>query len=165
MWTRRSNAEDVAKGALAGLIGGLVGSLTMELFQAGLKKVSGAQETANDPATVKVAQSVSEVTRDKSLAGDEKNPAGEIVHYAFGGTAGAVYGMAAEALPKASAGWGLLFGTALWLVADEIGVPAAGLGKYPNETPAADQASALAAHLIYGLTADAVRRGVLVVLG
>ena len=165
MWTRKSNGEDVAKGALAGLIGGLVGALTMELFQAGLKKVSGQQAGGGEPATVKVAQSVSEAARDKPLAGDEKNPAGEMVHYAFGGTAGAVYGMAAEALPKASAGWGLLFGAALWLVADEVGVPAAGLGKYPNETPAAEQASALAAHLIYGLTADAVRRGVLVVLG
>ena len=92
------------KGALAGLIGGLVGSLTTELFQAGLKKVSSQQEGAGDPATVKVAQNVSEATRDQPLAEREKNPVGEMVHYAFGGTAGAVYGIAAEALPKASVG-------------------------------------------------------------
>jgi putative membrane protein len=165
MWKRRMNAQNVAKGALAGLIGGVVGALTMELFQAGLKKASGQRKAGGEPATVTVAQNVSEATRDKGLAEKEKSPAGEMVHYAFGASAGAVYGVAVEALPKASAGWGALFGAALWLLADEIGVAAAGLGKYPDEAPVSEQASALAAHLVYGLTTDAVRRGVLVVLG
>ncbi len=153
------------KGALAGLIGGLAGSLTMELFQAGLKKVSGEKGGGGEDATVKAAERISEGVRNESLEEDEKQPAGEMVHYAFGGGAGLVYGIAAEALPKSSAGWGLLFGAVLWLLADEIGVPAAGLANGPNKTPVSQHASALAAHLVYGATTDVVRRGVLTVLG
>lgn len=163
--TSESSAQDIAKGALAGLIGGLIGSLTMELFQAGLKKASGQEESGKgEPATVKVAQKVSQEVRDRPLAEDEKAPAGEMVHYAFGAAAGAMYGVAAAALPKSSAGWGLLFGAVMWLLADEVGVPAAGLSKKPDETPASQHAAALAAHLVYGATADTVRRGVLTLL-
>jgi len=158
------NKEDLAKGALAGMVGGLVGSLTMELFQAGLKKVSGSQG-GGQSSTEKVAEGISESVRDQPLEESEKRTGSELVHYAFGASAGVVYGVAAEALPKASAGWGALFGGVLWLLADEIGVPAVGLTKGPDEAPASEQASNFAAHLVYGVTADLVRRGVLTVLG
>ncbi len=165
MYKTKVSAQEIAKGALAGLIGGVAGSLTMELFQAGLKKASGQQEQGEgEPATIQVAQKVSETVRDKALTENEKNPAGEMVHYAFGAGAGALYGVAAAALPKASAGFGLLFGAVLWLLADEIGVPTAGLSKPPGEVPVREHASAFAAHLVYGSTADAVRRCVLKVL-
>ena len=54
---------------------------------------------------------------------------------------------------------GIPFGAALWLAADEIGVPAAGLAKGPAEYPVSKHASALAAHLVYGATTELVRRG------
>lgn len=165
MWTRRVNPENTWKGALAGAIGGIVGSLVMELFQAGLQKATGQKSSEGEPATVKAANRVSVAATDEPVAEENKNMAGEMVHYAMGAGSGMVYGLAAEVLPKSSAGYGALFGAALWMLADEVGVPAAGLAKSPDETPASQQASALAAHLVYGLTTDAVRRGVLVVLG
>ena len=60
---------------------------------------------------------------------------------------------------------GLPFGAAVWIVADEIGVPLAGLSKPPTEYPLRDHASAFAAHLVFGVTTEGVRRLVLGVLG
>jgi len=37
---------------------------------------------------------------------------------------GALYGAAAEFIPQARAGFGLVFGTVLWAAADEVVVPA-----------------------------------------
>jgi len=56
--------------------------------------------------------------------------------------------------------WGLgaPFGTALWLGADEVAVPAFHLAGPPWKTPASVHARALAAHLVYGLTTEGVRR-------
>jgi uncharacterized membrane protein YagU involved in acid resistance len=62
--------------------------------------------------------------------------------------------------PSTTAAWGLPFGAAVWLGADEVAVPAFGLSKAPMEYPASTHASALAAHLVYGLTVDVVRRAV-----
>ncbi len=52
------------------------------------------------------------------------------------------------------------FGAALWLGADEVAVPLFGLSGPPFAYPASTHASALAAHLVYGATADLVRRAV-----
>lgn len=46
----------------------------------------------------------------------------------------------------------------------KVAVPALGLSKKPAEYPAAVHAQALASHLVYGLTTDLVRRGLLRVL-
>jgi putative membrane protein len=73
---------------------------------------------------------------------------------------GAVYGGLTEALPRSAAGWGLPFGALLWLGADEIAVPSLGLSGSPADAPVSTHASALASHLVYGVTADAVRRAV-----
>ena len=55
---------------------------------------------------------------------------------------------------------GLPFGAAFWLLADETAVPLLGLSKGPTEYPLSTYAYALASHLVYGLTAEAVRRAV-----
>ena len=83
---------------------------------------------------------------------------GPVVHYAFGATMGAVYGGLSAVLPETSLGFGTAFGTALFAVADEIAVPALGLSKPPTETPASSHVMALASHLVWGSTTEAVRR-------
>jgi putative membrane protein len=109
---------------------------------------------------MKVAAAVSERALDRKLRKEEKSAAGPIVHYAFGSTMGAVYGAAAEMIPATARGWGMPFGTALWFSADEVAVPSLGLSRSPTETPLSSHASALAAHLVYGLAAESVRRAV-----
>lgn len=152
----------ILKGGLAGLIGGLAASFVMSQFQALLSDLSedgdssdGSEET---PANVKVADEVSETVFDHKLTKSEERPAGEIVHYAMGGVSGLIYGAAAEVDPMATVGGGLPFGAAVWMVADNIAVPALGFSKPMNEYPVSTHVYALSSHLVYGLTTEVVRR-------
>jgi putative membrane protein len=156
------------KGAVAGLAGGLLGAWVMNQFQAGLSKLSRHQERAEgqkpsqseegDDATVKAASAISQTLLHHQLTSDEKRVAGPVVHYAFGSLVGGLYGAMAEVVPVTAKAWGVPFGAAVWLGADEVGVPAAGLSQSPEKAPVTTHASALAAHLVYGATADGVRR-------
>ncbi|HEX8845288.1 MAG TPA: DUF1440 domain-containing protein [Pyrinomonadaceae bacterium] len=175
--------SDVWKGLAAGLVGGLVASWTMNQFQAawsrvaeGFEKSHGAQsmkpsegeETGRSPedkeeqddATVKAARAVSEGIFGHELKESEKEAAGAAVHYAFGTAVGGLYGAVAELSPEVTTGVGLPFGTAFWLVADETAVPLLGLAKAPTEYPLSTHVYALASHLVYGATAELVRRAV-----
>jgi putative membrane protein len=164
MHRRRADGDRaLARGLVSGVIGGLAAAFVMNQFQAGLSSLSkpegsGSQESSGgDDATVQVASAISE-SAGHALTEDEKASAGPAVHYAFGATMGAVYGLLSEVAPVTAIGWGMPFGAALWLAADEVAVPAFGLSKSPAEYPASTHASALASHLVYGLSVDAVRR-------
>jgi putative membrane protein len=183
----RESEHNAFKGLAAGIIGGLIASWVMNEFQAlvskssqqkdgdksqqsssaqsngGQSKAQGQQQQnqdseEEDDATVKAAQAISETLLDHSLAKSEKKPAGAAAHYAMGATSGALYGIAAEVAPVVSSGAGLPFGAAVWLVADDIVVPALGLSKPLTEYPLSTHAYALASHFVYGLTTDIVRR-------
>jgi putative membrane protein len=149
--------SDVWKGVVAGMAGGLIASWAMSRLP---KPSPEPAERESDDATVNAASAISEAAADHRLTNDEKKVAGPAVHYAFGTMMGALYGGVAELWPQARAGWGLPFGAALWLGADEVIVPSLGLGSTPLETPAPVHAYALAAHLLYGLTTDTLRRGI-----
>jgi len=73
---------------------------------------------------------------------------------------GGLYGMIAGRRPKARAGLGSCFGAALWLISDEIAVPAFGLSKKPTEYPLSTHKEVLAAHIVYGVATDSLGRGV-----
>jgi putative membrane protein len=176
----RRGERDVLKGLVAGLAGGLVASWTMNQFQAFWTKVSESVESAQDgssaeqqsengeqqsgaeqdDATVKAATAISEGIFDHKLTKREKQIAGPAVHYAFGTLTGGLYGAVAELAPEVTAGGGLPFGAAFWLVADETAVPLLGLSKAPTEYPLSTHAYALASHFVYGLSAELVRRAV-----
>jgi hypothetical protein len=113
--------------------------------------------TEAEPATVKAAEFVSEKIFGHRLAKDEKKIAGDAVHYATGAASGAVYGVAAELAPEVTAGAGLPFGTAVWLVVDEAAVPLLGLAKGPTEYPLSTHVYALASHFVYGISTEVVR--------
>ena len=115
-------------------------------------------DEADENATVKTAQRISREVLQHELTSTEKKLAGPAVHYAYGSLVGTLYGGLAEFLPGVSTGMGLPFGFALWLLGDEIAVPALGLAKPPTEYPPQMHADALAAHLMYGLTNDVLRR-------
>lgn len=83
---------------------------------------------------------------------------GSVLHYGFGATAGAVYGLLARRWPGVTAGAGLAYATGVWLVADEIMVPAMGLADPPHRTPLRRHAYALVGHWAYGTALEAVRR-------
>lgn len=183
---------DVMKGLAAGVVAGIVASWVMNQFQStwsklieGKEKPHGAQslqegsphhgvareleergsDDEEDNAAVRAGTAVTEFVFDKKLTREEKQTAGAVAHYAMGAASGAIYGAAAEFTPLATAGAGLPFGAAVWLVADEAVVPAAGLSKGPTEYPLSVHAYALASHLVFGASTEVVRRAVRRALG
>lgn len=161
---KKVNSNNVVKGAVAGLIGGVVATFVMTQFQTLLSSLTedknGSGGEKAEPATVKAAKEISEGVFGHKLTKAEKEPAGEAVHYAMGGTSGLIYGMAAEIAPLTTLGAGLPFGAAVWFVADDVVVPALGLSKPATEYPISTHAYALSSHLVYGLATDLVRRAV-----
>ncbi len=159
---KKTDANDVVKGAVAGLVGGIVATVIMGGFQAFLNALAEEEKKSKkkkeEPANVKAAEEISKTVFNHRLKKSEKEPAGEAIHYAMGAMSGLIYGGAAEIVPISTVGAGLPFGAAVWLVADDIVVPALGLSKPVTEFPLSTHAYALSSHLVYGLTTDIVRR-------
>ena len=165
----------VLKGLAAGTIGGLLASWVMNEFQYAWTKVANnlsqssqngsntpeqSKNSEQEPATIKAAEMISEKVLGHQLAKEDKEWAGEFVHYAIGAASGAVYGAAAELVPDVTAGAGIPFGTAFWLVVDEGAVPLLGLSKPPFDYPLSTHIYAMTSHFVFGVTTEIVRRAV-----
>ena len=161
-----SSSKAIWKGLVAGAAGGLVGAWMMNQAQAAISKLEKEEPQKaesrgeSEDATMKAADKIVSMPTGRHLTHEQKKIGGPIVHYAFGAVMGAAYGAATEPLWRIGPAAGLIFGSALFVGADEIGVPLAGLSGPPRETPISSHLQALAAHLVYGVTADLVRRGV-----
>lgn len=166
------------KGLLAGMVGGLVGTIVMTEFQSAwtnaskklAKNGSGARpqsETSKskrhsqekEDATMKAAGKIVALT-GRQLSHEQKKKAGPFVHYGFGTLQGAMYGAVTE-LAGVSGGFlpSLIFGAALFSVADEIALPALGLSGKPKDYPVPTHLYGLASHIVYGVSTEMARRG------
>jgi putative membrane protein len=174
----RRNERSAWKGLLAGAAGGLVGTIVMTQFQNGWQKTAEKRrfgdirngETRSrartshekEDATMKAAGNLARAT-GRELTHEQKRQASPWVHYGFGTAMGALYGMAMETSPRGVRAqripfFGSLFGSALFLGADEMAVPALGLAE-ASESPTS-HLYGWASHLVYGLTTEFVRRQV-----
>lgn len=160
------------KGLLAGGAAGAAGSLAMNQFQNLCTRISEQKnekpqspsgESSSEDATMKVAGKVAEITGHR-LSEQQKKKAGPIVHYSFGTGMGAIYGALMEAGPRHLRRHALLsglgLGSMLFAGVDEGMVPALKLSGPPWKSPLSSHLYALASHLVYGLTAGAVRKAV-----
>jgi uncharacterized membrane protein YagU involved in acid resistance len=156
-----SSAGRLARGAVLGLVGGLVaaGAMTAahRLASAITPEAEAPSATKEKDSTVKVA---SAVTRQAGyqLPEQHESRAGAIVHYAFGASVGALYGLVAELVPRVTAFLGLPFGVAVWLGAHVVAVPALDLAEPPTRRPVRQEAEEFGLHVVYGMTAEIVRR-------
>ena len=166
------------KGLIAGLVGGIAASIVMTKFQNGWTKLANRvsdadpkgsstesgedkrQEEEKEDATTKVASKVAGLA-GYGLSQEEKQKAGLAVHYSFGTLMGGLYGVGMELAqrhPRSSSVIpGALFGTGLFMAADEWAVPVLGLSAKPSESPIGTHLYGLASHLVYGLTLEGVR--------
>lgn len=174
----RRNERSAWKGLLAGAAGGLVGTIVMTQFQKGWQKaaekrrfgdirngetssLASAREQKED-ATEKAAGKLARAA-GRELTYEQKKQASPLVHYGFGTAMGALYGMAMETSPRGVRAqripfFGSIFGSALFLGADEMAVPVMGLAE-AAEGPSS-HLYGWASHVVYGLTAEFVRRQV-----
>jgi hypothetical protein len=109
-------------------------------------------------ATMRAADAIAGALFGRRLPRRPRRAAGALLHFAFGGLAGALYGAAAEVAPRVTAAAGVPFGAAVWIAADETGVPLLRLSKKPRRYPPSVHAQSLVAHFAYGATVEAVRR-------
>lgn len=157
----QSKKRKIHKGVIAGALGGLAASWIMGRFQVLLSHAlsnSDPHEGQGEDATVKTAKRISSTLLRHELSEDEKKKAGPIVHCAYGAGIGALYGGLAQKKETTTSGFGTAYGAAAWALGDEVAVPALGLGKKPTETPMSEHLQFLAAHLVYGVTLEGVRR-------
>ena len=169
--------KHLARGVVAGIAGGLVASWVMNEFMAGpgvalrhavqsdaenaaeAKAAEDSQGEQKEDATMKVADRiVSAATGGRHLTFEQEQTGGPIVHYTFGALMGGIYGGLAEYSGTVKAGLGTSFGSVLFAGADLVGVPVLNFSELPTQEPASALATPFAAHLVYGVTTEMVRR-------
>ena len=151
-------AKSLAREGLAGLAAGLVASWAMNVFQSRLKDAVGDPDPPRETSTAAAAERVAETVAHAPLPSEARAPAGTALHYAFGAALGLVYGVAGARLPALRAGYGMLYGAAVSLVADEVAVPALRLSPPAREVSAVNHLRGFASHLVFGLALEGTRR-------
>ena len=159
---QRKRRENPWIGMAAGLIGGIAGSIAIGQFHhLWVKATKSNLEQKGMDSTVKAAAAVSENVLDHQLTEEEKPKAGAAVHFGFGSTMGALYGVSAALSPKVGCAVGVPFGSAVYLAAHATAVPALGLSQPVTRQPIMDEVGEILGHVVYGVVTDLTRRGVL----
>jgi putative membrane protein len=178
---RRSNSDGgIAHRCLIGFVGGLLGAAAMNLFSRAVSSARNGREAtgaapgydrvgrgvqppqadgaAEEDATVRVGTAAYRAVTGSAPDRAKRSWLGTSMHYAFGGTVGACYAVMAQRLPIIRAGHGTAYGTAVWIVADEMIMPLLGVSRGPRQLPAGVHAYALSGHWVYGLTLESTLR-------
>jgi putative membrane protein len=150
--------RDLWKGCLAGVAGGLVASLVMSEIHSVSRNFLPAVGPKGEDSTVKTASAISEAVFHHELTDEEKKLAGPAVHYTFGALMGALFGVSAELTGVVRAGWGTIFGIAVWLGAHVITVPLLRLSKPVTASEPRMEAVEFGTHVLYGAVLETVRR-------
>jgi len=170
--TKETADGSLLGGALAGAAAAAAGTLAMNYAQRlwtlasdGRAPISAADEhdardwqerSEHQNANELAAQAVATATIQRRLTQRELSIGARVVHFAFGAAVGALYGAYVQRHPKHRTGVAL--GAALWLTADEIAMPVVGLSRSTRQRPLEMHLQSLAAHLVYGVTTEQVRR-------
>jgi hypothetical protein len=171
------------KGATAGMFGGVAGVLGMTAFQLLIDVLTGSAQSQavrelsqrggrhdiaslksrarrsgrrQRDATVLAAGWLTQLALGRPLERQHRHAAGMAVHYAFGAAVGGAYGCVKEAFPVAPPSGGVSLGIAVWLVGEELTLPALGLTRPPSYYALPDHVNAFASHLLFGVTTDLV---------
>jgi len=144
----------IAKAVVAGLVAGI--------FATGVKTVWEMRFPVRDKSTpsppVVLADRALEAAGQGGLSEQHKPLAEGVIHWTFGVLICVTYGVVAAKYPQATAGYGLLFGVALYSITHATVLPA--LDTEPwffNNRPAFAWAE-FTGHLAFGVTAEIARR-------
>lgn len=166
--------------ALFGLIGGALGALAMDVFARvvrtahdGLEAHGATPGSDRDGRGMQPPQALTRADQDaavlagtiayRAVSGHQPRRAvqrwlGTAAHYSFGAVTGLCYATASERAPVLRSGFGALYGSLVWAIADEGLMPVLGLSRKPGDLPLGVHAYALCGHWVYGATLEGVRR-------
>ncbi len=167
--------SDHMNGMLRGALGSLAGLAVMGLFFRASQALSNGEGQGSDEEDIverqdaldDIAVSGRQAREDEAATaalgriayhtatGDEpdekaKEKLGQAVHWGYGVLVGGLYGALRPAADVPDLVAGLGYGTALWVLGDEIMVPLLGLSAGPTAHSIPDHAKALGAHLAFG---------------
>jgi uncharacterized membrane protein YagU involved in acid resistance len=162
----------------SGLLGGAAGLLVMEAVRRATaplvkerapkptdvllteKTISptGVHHRRGEPATEALGRIVYEKVSDHEPSRSTKRRLSWTVHIAYGLLVAAGYGLVRGGHRRRAIRDGLLFGTGLWLLGDELAVPLLGLADKPTEYHSTHHAQSLAQHLGFGIAAAMTTR-------
>ena len=142
---------------IVGIGSGLAAAWAMNLFQTAWTRLAGEPEPSETAAS-KAADTLSEQATGAPIKRSARKSADTVLHYATGALIGGAYGLIGGTLPRLFTGRGLLFGAGIWLLADEMAVPALRLAPLPADTEVKDHALGFASHLVFGAVLDVTRR-------
>jgi hypothetical protein len=165
---------------VAGALAGVAGTVAMSLFEiawtslaspsrqsrrlqhagGGLRHPAQAEPRSHEKPLSTSEYLIETVSQklDRDPSQRQRELLGSAFHYAFGATAGTVYSALAPRHPGLTAARGTLYGLLVWLVADELLVPAVRIADPPWRTPLRLHLYSIGAHLAYGLGLDTTRR-------
>ena len=162
----------MSNGLLKGAIGGIAGTWAMNEAQrawtlaaddvppesaAGRHDARDWQERSEHQNSNELAaQALAIRFLGRRLREEELRVAAPLLHFLFGAAMGALYGVYAERRRRDASG--AAFGTAVWLVADEIAMPLLGLSAPTTRRPLEMHLQSFASHLAFGTTTEVTRR-------
>lgn len=148
------------KGALIGLAaGGALDLVSIAIYEREGRAARLAENVARRGRPVyEVAVDQFARAAGKRLSRTQRQVWGWRFHQAFGLLGGVGYAALRRRHPRIGAGMGLLFGAAFFLLGDEVMMPLAGWSPGPRAFSWKVHARGAAAHLAYGVAAEATAR-------
>jgi len=136
---------------MAGAVGGIAGTVPMSAAMEVLHAWLGP--TARRPLPPRrIEEHLSGALGVREELGEAEHVAlTMLLHFGFGGFAGALYGVAAPRLPGPPAAKGAAYGVAVWAAGYLGGMPAFRLERSAAREPAARNALMIAAHVVWGV--------------
>ncbi len=149
-------------GALCkGLLAGVVGAWAQDQFFRATKKWTPAPSAVppsegrpefaarhETPLETVARRLIEDLMKRGPLDEAGKKRVARAVHYAFGAGWGGLYALSRETAPRLPAS---VFGAAVWMLSDNLLLPAFRVALWPSQYRAAEHHYALQAHLAYGL--------------
>lgn len=123
-----------------------------ELHQGSARSKANVEENLEgEPSTMQLTGQLAQAVLDRPATRRQRELGGYVFHYAYGATAGALYGGLAGSWTTITRGAGVPYGTAVWLVGDEAMITLLRLGRTPDQTPARSHVTSLLGHWAFGV--------------
>lgn len=159
MYEEKSSLKDV----LFGVAGGIAATWVMDKAMGLMSKTEGEEARkkeegagGGEPATEVLARRIFEKGLKKEPTEEAQKKLGKAIHWGYGAFWGGVLGAAHGRVPALTKAGGLVYGAAMWAVADEGATTVFRLTPPPQEYPLSTHVRALLGHLVYGATAEGV---------
>ncbi|MEZ4864870.1 MAG: hypothetical protein R3C14_26390 [Caldilineaceae bacterium] len=117
--------------------------------------VIGQHHRSNESSTAALGRILYHWATDEDPDKQTKSTLSYLVHWGYGIGQGGVYASMRGPVDGFDLPGGLAFGTALWLLGDEMAVPMLGLQEGPTASGVTTHVNRLAMHLVYGVTTAA----------